>query len=313
PSARCWESITQQLSAVMPATSGIESAVASKGGAVGNKGILLSKTAALSSKAVTIVIASIGLVATIAGIVSVVNSKTDIFSSPSPSPHPIQTIAIDTLAVEDSSADHTTVLYQETPIRKTTSPKQHKEDIFKQTGNSQIQHTSTSMTPLVDRVTSNTTTVSTPSPGHTTMLSPSNTIIQPTSQYKNAPSAPTESQVIKSKNVQSPVQNIPDPVLENLSDDQQIEYHEPIIIEIPNVITPNGDGINDNFVIKGIEQCEKSRLIIKNRNATIVFKSENYENNWNGNDLEEGPYFYQFYYKVNGIDQARNGTLLIKR
>ena len=63
---------------------------------------------------------------------------------------------------------------------------------------------------------------------------------------------------------------------------------------IPNVISPEG-GINVYFEIKGL--VPGSNLKIYNSNGRLVFSSENYENNWNGNDsngtkLVEGTYWY---------------------
>ena len=69
-------------------------------------------------------------------------------------------------------------------------------------------------------------------------------------------------------------------------------YNELII---PNVITTNGDGNNDKFEIKGLE---KNTLVqILNRWGDIVFKSDNYLNDWkgqdmNGNTLSNGVYTY---------------------
>lgn len=63
-------------------------------------------------------------------------------------------------------------------------------------------------------------------------------------------------------------------------------------ITVPNVFSPNGDGINDLFVITNIERLPNSRLIIFNRWGKIVYESDNYQNNWNGDDLSEGTYYY---------------------
>lgn len=101
-----------------------------------------------------------------------------------------------------------------------------------------------------------------------------------------------------------------DPVLENYA---TIPQSQPLVLEIPNVFTPNGDGFNDFFVIEGIENCELSKLIIRNRGGNVVFQSNAYHNNWDGGNLEAGTYYYQFYYKVHGIGETRTGTLTIVR
>ncbi len=63
-------------------------------------------------------------------------------------------------------------------------------------------------------------------------------------------------------------------------------------ITIPNVITPNNDGYNDYFVIKGLEDYPNTLLQIFNRWGKKVYESSNYQNNWNGENNNDGVYFY---------------------
>ncbi|NIG51957.1 gliding motility-associated C-terminal domain-containing protein [Chitinophaga sp. Cy-1792] len=63
-------------------------------------------------------------------------------------------------------------------------------------------------------------------------------------------------------------------------------------IFIPNTISPNGDGKNDYFVIPGLDRYPNSTLLIYNRWGNMVYQSKNYDNTWNGKDLNEGTYFY---------------------
>jgi len=70
----------------------------------------------------------------------------------------------------------------------------------------------------------------------------------------------------------------------------------PIVIEtkpliIPNVITPNNDGINDKFVIKNSENW-KIQLTIFNRWGNKVYENNIYHNDWDGSNLPAGVYFY---------------------
>ncbi|GAA4200928.1 hypothetical protein GCM10022289_13500 [Pedobacter jeongneungensis] len=63
-------------------------------------------------------------------------------------------------------------------------------------------------------------------------------------------------------------------------------------ITIPNLFTPNGDGINDTFEIIGLNQYQASELQIVNRWGNEVFHAKGYQNNWTGEGLNEGTYYY---------------------
>ena len=66
-------------------------------------------------------------------------------------------------------------------------------------------------------------------------------------------------------------------------------------VVIPNVITPNGDGVNDYFAVNGLKP--NSTLQILSSNEVVVFSSGSYDGSWNGTDgsgnsLPEGTYWY---------------------
>lgn len=88
---------------------------------------------------------------------------------------------------------------------------------------------------------------------------------------------------------------------------------------IPNVFSPNGDGINDRYDI-GIRNEELYHLVITDRNGSIVFESLDKENTWDGRNQLTGTecpataYRMVFVYKIRGFgEQKVNGTLTIKR
>jgi gliding motility-associated-like protein len=67
--------------------------------------------------------------------------------------------------------------------------------------------------------------------------------------------------------------------------------------QIPNVITMNGDDINDEFLIRNLEDYDSVRLQIFNRWGNLVYDHDNYQNDWKGYDkggveLVEGVYTY---------------------
>ncbi|SER02655.1 DUF7507 domain-containing protein [Pedobacter rhizosphaerae] len=63
-------------------------------------------------------------------------------------------------------------------------------------------------------------------------------------------------------------------------------------ITVPNLFTPNGDGINDAFEILGLNQYQENEIRIINRWGNEVFHAKGYQNNWTGEGLNEGTYYY---------------------
>jgi gliding motility-associated-like protein/uncharacterized repeat protein (TIGR01451 family) len=79
-------------------------------------------------------------------------------------------------------------------------------------------------------------------------------------------------------------------------DDVIVYVVKPIIV--PNVITVNGDGVNDTWEIENIHGYPNSIIEIYNRWGNLVWKAEGYPKNWdgtnfrNGEVLPDGTYFY---------------------
>ncbi|MBC7919579.1 MAG: gliding motility-associated C-terminal domain-containing protein [Ferruginibacter sp.] len=61
---------------------------------------------------------------------------------------------------------------------------------------------------------------------------------------------------------------------------------------IPNVITPNGDGKNDAWVIENLELYPDHELTMVNRFGKDVFRTRAYRQDWNGQGLSGGVYYY---------------------
>ncbi|MEZ5003282.1 MAG: gliding motility-associated C-terminal domain-containing protein [Chitinophagales bacterium] len=65
---------------------------------------------------------------------------------------------------------------------------------------------------------------------------------------------------------------------------------------IPNIITPNGDGVNDTWVVQYLDNLDNYVLSIYARGGTLVYKTTAYNNDWDGtmdgDDLPEGTYWY---------------------
>lgn len=67
-----------------------------------------------------------------------------------------------------------------------------------------------------------------------------------------------------------------------------------LLVELPNVFSPNGDGDNDTYYIT-LDNVESAQITIFNRWGNTVYKTTNLNFVWsgtqNGNDLAEGVYY----------------------
>ena len=61
-----------------------------------------------------------------------------------------------------------------------------------------------------------------------------------------------------------------------------------------NLVSPNGDGYNDQLIINNIDLYNDYTLAIYNSRGQIVFSTTNYKNDWMGNGLPEGEYYIYF-------------------
>lgn len=77
--------------------------------------------------------------------------------------------------------------------------------------------------------------------------------------------------------------------------------------EVPNVFSPNGDGINDTWRIKYLDGYPGATVDVYNRYGQIVYRSLGYDVEWNGtyngNPLPVGTYYY--------IINPKNGRQII--
>lgn len=70
-------------------------------------------------------------------------------------------------------------------------------------------------------------------------------------------------------------------------------------LEAPEIITPNDDGLNDYFVIRGVNDKSDNKLDVFDKWGDIKYSRNNYLNDWNGksingDQLTEGTYYYVF-------------------
>ena len=83
--------------------------------------------------------------------------------------------------------------------------------------------------------------------------------------------------------------------------------------QIPNIITPNGDGQNDRFVIIGLAEYDHADVVIFNRWGNEVYRSRDYKQNWEGQGVSEGTYYYLITLRKEGKETIHKGWVVIKR
>jgi len=93
----------------------------------------------------------------------------------------------------------------------------------------------------------------------------------------------------------------------------------PYCIKPMEAFSPNGDGINDLWLVTNGTGClTKAKAEVFNRYGAKVFESNDYKNNWNGTFngklLADGTYYYVITYRlINGKDQYLKGSVTILR
>ncbi|RFC54349.1 choice-of-anchor L domain-containing protein [Brumimicrobium aurantiacum] len=87
----------------------------------------------------------------------------------------------------------------------------------------------------------------------------------------------------------------------------------PLGYEMPNIFTPNGDGVNDFFTLNA-ENAQSLEIVILNRWGNVVFESTDVDFKWNGQkdnsgaECTDGTYFYQFtIIDLNGQSKSEQG------
>ena len=101
----------------------------------------------------------------------------------------------------------------------------------------------------------------------------------------------------------------------NVEDDECPE------IVVHDVITPNGDGVNDVWVIEGLQNYVTNYVQLFDKWGNRVFEKSNYRNDWygigsKGESLPDGTYYYLIKLNRANVRGGRNvwkGAMLIKR
>jgi gliding motility-associated-like protein len=88
-------------------------------------------------------------------------------------------------------------------------------------------------------------------------------------------------------------------------------------IKIPNGFSPNGDGVNDTWIIDNIEQFPDNEVEIYNRWGELLFRSVGYktpfDGKYKGKDLPVGTYYYVLKLNHPAYPEPYTGPLTIFR
>lgn len=82
---------------------------------------------------------------------------------------------------------------------------------------------------------------------------------------------------------------------------------------IPNMITPNGDGKNDVFKVPQLESFSNNELTIMDRWGNRVYTVKGYQQDWGGEGLSEGTYFYVLKITVGSKVKLYKGFITLMR
>jgi gliding motility-associated-like protein len=90
-------------------------------------------------------------------------------------------------------------------------------------------------------------------------------------------------------------------------------------IKVMEAFTPNGDGINDKWMVTNGSNCStKVSVSVFNRYGGVVYKNDNYNNDWNGTyngkPVTDGTYYYIATISMIGgrIDQVKGNVTILR-
>jgi gliding motility-associated-like protein len=96
---------------------------------------------------------------------------------------------------------------------------------------------------------------------------------------------------------------------------------QPIDIEISKVVTPDGDGVNDQWIVTNIEKFANNKIVIVDRWGSVIYAASGYNNgsiawdgiNQDGANVPTGTYFYSLSVRYGGDSIEKTGFIELIR
>lgn len=98
------------------------------------------------------------------------------------------------------------------------------------------------------------------------------------------------------------------------TDETVVKVYERVLV--PNAFSPNGDGINDVWIIEPLELFDDAFTEVYNRYGQLVYRSKGYAKPWdgtrNGTPLPVGTYYYSIDLRINKEPRILGSVTIIR-
>ena len=102
----------------------------------------------------------------------------------------------------------------------------------------------------------------------------------------------------------------------NESEFTYISFDNCYVYELPNIITPNGDGLNEVFIPIRARFIDDYEIKIYSRWGALVFESNDMNINWDASNVSDGTYFYEYKLTFLSLDEEKinkKGIITVKK
>lgn len=290
PSSNCWNVVSQRLDAVMPAGSSASSGAS-------------SGTSAFTKFMTTIAGKSIAIVSAVAIVgvsLYVVSNRPETTSISSTQPATVSEKQINNNKIDNRQTDN--LLYPKSKQSVITQSVPNKATTVNSTDNSQI------IAEKPANIVSNNSTPILASAPKINYFSPTinpDSTIHSEEPLAREDSLENDTELTQNNNTSTEKEKTVATIPSQNTTQSNLVF--------PNVFTPNGDGVNDYFVIKNIESLAQQKFVVVNAAGQKVFEANNYQNNWDASNVPDGAYFYVLETKINGKIQTFYGAVQVIR